>query len=364
MSHPNRLWTPHRTGALLAFAVLGLAAAAWWVLGSDRLDRGIQRLMTVERLPAGVVAVGRAGSAPEVRTYGLARPKGHARRSSWAVEPDTRFRIASLSKPVVAAAVLALVEEGRLDLDARLGRLLPDLVPDWGSLREVTVADLLRHSGGWDRATTFDPFFLDTAELEHYLGLRWYGGRDCRPVAEAMVRRGLQFAPGTRYAYSNLGYCWLGLVLEQVTGWPWDAAVRAMVPEAADFRLDLGFADAWPQRIAGTAGFLLHRPEMLGPAGGFNATAAALFRFAERPVPAAVRAVPPYVRPEAESYYGLGWRVWRGARAGLLTHYGAMPGSFALLARHDDGRIAVALFNARPSDDLAAVEHLLTLFGF
>lgn len=364
MSHPHRRLPPHRTGALLAFAALALAAAAWWMLGGDRLDRGIQQLMTAERLPGGVVAVGRAGSAPEVRTYGLARPKWRVRRSGWPVEPDTRFRIASLTKPVVAAAVLALVEERRLDLDARLGRLLPDLVPDGGRLREVTVADLLRHSGGWDRATTFDPFFLGAADLELYLGLERYGGRDCRPVAHAMVRRGLQFAPGTRYAYSNLGYCWLGLVLEQITGRPWDAAVRAIVPEAADFRLGQGFANARPQRIAGTEGFLVHRPEVLGPAGGLSATAADLFRFAERPVPAAARAVPPYVDAAAESYYGLGWRVWRGARAGLLTHYGAMPGAFALLARHDDGRLAVALFNARPSDDVAAVERLLTLFGF
>ena len=77
------------------------------------------------------------------------------------------FRIASLSKPITAAAVLRLVEQNRLSLDAKAFALLSDLKPLVGAtvdprLADITVRHLLQHAGGWDRDASFDPMFRST----------------------------------------------------------------------------------------------------------------------------------------------------------------------------------------------------------
>jgi hypothetical protein len=80
------------------------------------------------------------------------------------VQPDSLFRIASVSKPITSAAVLSLVEHGRLDLNARAFELLESLKPPRGAavdprLATITVRQLLWHAGGWDRDRSFDPMF-------------------------------------------------------------------------------------------------------------------------------------------------------------------------------------------------------------
>jgi N-acyl-D-amino-acid deacylase len=80
--------------------------------------------------------------------------------------PDALFRIASLSKPITAVAIMKLREEGRLRLDELAFDILADLWPDNpvfvgdARTRDVTVRMLLQHSGGWDRDTSFDPMFM------------------------------------------------------------------------------------------------------------------------------------------------------------------------------------------------------------
>ncbi|MGP1255012.1 MAG: serine hydrolase domain-containing protein [Kiloniellales bacterium] len=348
---------------LVAGVVGGLVVPLWMDWRGqqrDALDRSLEGFLADNAIPGGVVAVGRVGETPEVRAYGLADPS-----TGRTMTPDTPLKIASLSKPITAAAVLALVEAGRVTLETRLGALFPETYesPD-PRLAEVTIADLLRHSGGWDRAADLDPFFLTADELSEQLGLKANAVEDCRPVAEAMAGRALQFEPGSGHAYSNLGYCWLGLVLENVTGQPYADAIWSLLPEAVGMRLQEMPDDATPQRTAGTESYLLQRPQVLGAAGGWIATAAQVYRFAERvPHPRATER-PTYADPESADHYGFGWRVWSGPRDGLLTHYGAMPGSFAVLARHDDGRIAIALFNARPTDDWTAFEEVLQIVAF
>ena len=78
------------------------------------------------------------------------------------VAPDSLFRIASVSKPIAAVAVLQLVENGLQDLDDRVFEVLAEFEPPRGATRdprldEITVRHLLLHTGGWDRVNSFDP---------------------------------------------------------------------------------------------------------------------------------------------------------------------------------------------------------------
>ena len=117
------------------------------------------------------------------------------------VRPDHFFQIGSISKSFIALTVLALADQGRIDVDAPVARYLPDAALP---TEPITVAQLLSHVSGLpDGAPTF-PRTPD--------GRLWCG-----------------FAPGSRFSYSNTGYVILGRVIERVTGLPHQRAVTEMV---------------------------------------------------------------------------------------------------------------------------------------
>ncbi|HLU39614.1 MAG TPA: serine hydrolase domain-containing protein, partial [Planctomycetota bacterium] len=134
--------------------------------------------------------------------------------------PDALFRIASITKPLTAAAVRSAAARGLLDLDAKAFALIGVTGPRGRApadprVAEITVRHLLEHRAGWDRAVTFDPVFR-VAEAGRELQI----DRDPTPrdLIAWMLTKPLQSAPGERAAYSNFGYCVLGRVLEQATG--------------------------------------------------------------------------------------------------------------------------------------------------
>jgi CubicO group peptidase (beta-lactamase class C family) len=136
-------------------------------------------------------------------------------------EPDHRFRIASISKPITAVAIFRLIEDGKLNLDDRVfgpGRLdLPSGCPKEDQLKEITIHHLLTHtSGGW-RNDGADPMFQHP-RLEHADLIE-------RTLREAELKN----APGESYAYSNFGYCLLGRLIEKVSGSSYEEYTREQV---------------------------------------------------------------------------------------------------------------------------------------
>ena len=127
-----------------------------------------------------------------------------------AMRPGDRFRIASVTKTFIAAVVLQLVDEGRLELDDTVERRLPDVVRHG---REITVRQLLNHTSGLFNFTDDEGF---NARLHRDLEF------DVTPRAAVAIAnsRPLGFKPGTNWAYSNTGYHVLGLVIERTTAKP------------------------------------------------------------------------------------------------------------------------------------------------
>jgi CubicO group peptidase (beta-lactamase class C family) len=123
--------------------------------------------------------------------------------------PDTLFRVASISKTFVGLAVLKLVEEGRLSLDAPVRGLVPEIAftNRWEATDPVRVVHLLEHTTGWDE--------IHPKESEH---------NDPRPVTLAQglavcpESRSSRWRPGTRASYTNSGPSVAAAVVEKVTG--------------------------------------------------------------------------------------------------------------------------------------------------
>lgn len=217
--------------ALVPFA----ASAAISPLAAD-LDRFLRRSVQEDDL-AGVVALTRHGRIVFERAYGLAdRDHGTPNRI------DTRFNLASINKMFTATAIMRLVEAGKVKLEDPLSRYLADW-PDAHAAARITITQLLSHSSGignfWEEHAKRAK--EEILALKHYLPL--------------FASKSLEFAPGSRFGYSNGGYIALGLVIESVTGQEYHTYVRdtifrplGMVDTDA-FRLDR----AIPRRATGYA---------------------------------------------------------------------------------------------------------------
>jgi len=149
---------------------------------------------------SGAVLLARDGRIVFAKAYGLA---DRERRVTNTV--STRFRIGSMNKMFTATAILQLVQAGKVALDQPVGTYLPDY-PNQEVAAKVTIRHLLTHTGG--TGDIFGPEFearrLELRTLEDYV--RLYGSR--RP----------EFAPGSRWAYSNYGFILLGLIVARVSG--------------------------------------------------------------------------------------------------------------------------------------------------
>lgn len=118
---------------------------------------------------------------------------------------DTKFRIASFTKPFTAMLILQLVEEGKLELDGKLIDYLPEFPKEKG--KDITIHQLLTHTacitGEWRISNLID------IEKEYYTRER---------LLECIAKRELVYNPGKGKEYSNFGYALLGLVIEKISG--------------------------------------------------------------------------------------------------------------------------------------------------
>src|SRR5215813_12315238 len=161
-----------------------------------------------QQVPGAGLAVTKDSRLVYARGFGLAD-----RQRQQAVEPTALFRIASLSKPITAVAVLQLVERTKLTLDAKVWDVLKLPEPSDTRWKQVTILHLLQHTGGWDRDKSFDPMFRSVFIAQM---LNVSPPAEPQHIIRYMLGQPLDFDPGSRYAYSNFGYCILGRVIERI----------------------------------------------------------------------------------------------------------------------------------------------------
>lgn len=162
--------------------------------------------------PGCAVAIVRDGGIAYQRGYGMADLEHDV-----VITPATRFDTGSVAKQFTAAAILQLVEQGKLSLDDDVRKYLPE-VPDYGTT--ITIRHLLHHTSG----------LRDLGDLFVANG---YNGEDLTGDRETFFfisrQKALNFTPGTEWRYSNTGYGVLALVVKRVTGHSFRDFVRENV---------------------------------------------------------------------------------------------------------------------------------------
>ena len=182
------------------------------------MEAVIQQFMAMHEVPGMSIAIAKEDRLVYANGFGLADTVENE-----PVTVQSRFRIASISKPITAVAVLRLVERGDLRLSDRVFGAQGVLGAAYGTqpyndhVEEITIENLLAHtSGGWMNDDS-DPMFLNP-EMAHAQLISW-----------TLDNQTLGHPPGTNYAYSNFGYCLLGRIIEKLTGERYDDAVRRLV---------------------------------------------------------------------------------------------------------------------------------------
>jgi uncharacterized protein (TIGR03437 family) len=218
---------------ILAVSLLALTAIAQTgtpVPALSALDSIMQQALARYNVKGGALAIVKDGHLVFARGYGWADAEAQQ-----PVQPDSLFRWCSISKTVTAAAAMRLVEEGKLDLDASIFTILNQYAPYNGKLGDsrltaITVRQVLQHTGGWDRAISpqYDPVVGEgSLKISQTTGAPFPPSAD--DVIRYMLAQRLDFAPGSRFAYSNFGYVLIGRVIEKIGGQTYDAFVRKKV---------------------------------------------------------------------------------------------------------------------------------------
>jgi CubicO group peptidase (beta-lactamase class C family) len=210
----------------------------------QRLSRMIEARVTAGDIAGAVVAVGRRAKIVHVSSHGVADLESKAK-----IGPSTMFRIASMTKPVVSAAIMMMVEEGRIRLNDPVSRYIPEFrgmqvamaqpaargggagaaagaAPRFDRVaanREITVRDLLTHTSGLGSGTMSNSDIANVARKE---------GERLSDYIPRLGKTALEFQPGTRWAYSpGAGFETLGRLVEITSGMPLDQFFRTRIFE-------------------------------------------------------------------------------------------------------------------------------------
>jgi CubicO group peptidase (beta-lactamase class C family) len=314
----------------------------------------------MERFSVPGVAVGvRHGDDEETAGFGVTSAD-----HPLVVDADTLFQIGSITKTYTAAAAMRLVEDGRLDLDAPIRDVLPELrLADEDVAARASMRHLLSHTGGW------------TGDYFDVVG----PGDDALALMVARLDQLEQLTPlGEIWSYNNSGFYIVGRAIEVIVGKPFEAALQELVLEPLGLERSFFFAeDVITHRFAvghDRTGAVA-RPWAIGrpaaPAGGIVASVRELLLYAKlvfgetdllRPESiAAMR------EPQAEVGFamgdsvGLGWYLFERGGFRFVTHGGATNGQQALFVACPEERFAFAVL-ANHADGSALSSELRTAF--
>ena len=327
----------------ILFSSLVVLAAPDGGSAPDPVDRYVRAFVERHRIPSAAIAIVRNERVVKVAGYGLASLELNAPAG-----PRTVYEIGSITKQFTAEALLMLVGDGKVELEAPIARYLPNLPTAWQTL---TVHQLLTHTSGlpdWESLGLLD-FHREYTPSE---------------FIQLIGKRPLDFAPGEQWSYTNSAFPLLGMVIEAVTGKPYEQVIveRVLTPAGMTESRFRHSSEVVPNRAAGysdSSGVFLNgeplRPRLLAPNGGILSTAGDMAKWDIALtrgilVPAATfeqMAAPVKLKGGGRFNSGMAWFVdtFRGHR--FVFHNGSTAAGFSsVIYRYpEDGLFVVVLMN-------------------
>ena len=332
-----------------------IALAFVLALDSAQVTAGVDKIIGVQKPVGAAVGVVENGKLVYLKTFGL---RNVAKNEP--VDENTVFEIGSVTKQFTAAAILQLQEAGKLSIDDKLAKYLPD----FPHASEITLRQLLNQVSGL-------PDYLEHGDPTKQLASP--GGLD---AVAAHANGPLHFTPGTRWQYSNTNYYVLGKVVEKVSGQSWEAYVRAHIFAPAGMTHS-AFVDDEPSLSDYAVGYwtgvhgngslepapLIH-DAWAGGAGAILSTVADMAAWDDAltsgkivsPADYALMSTPPTLPNGARDTYGMGLGVDPLDGHRRIWHNGGSLGSFTMNATYPDDHLDIIVFENSSSGDPNAVE--------
>jgi N-acyl-D-amino-acid deacylase len=325
------------------------------------LDQIMLDILREYNIPGGSLAVAKDGRLVFAHGFGWADVENKK-----PMRPAFRFNLASCTKPVTAAAVLKLVDQGKLRLDDRVFTLLADIKPPPGAkvdprIREITVRQMLHHASGLAR---------DHGPLREIArSLRVQPPVNVAQATAFNLGKPLLFDPGTESKYSNLGFLILRLVVEHGSGQEYEKftaehVLKPMGIPNAHLDRSEGY---WPNevhRYAGGKCLLGGHGEFRGGGCWVLSTVDAM-RFvtsldgsrgervlSKRAFREMVAPLPSLGKKATERHNGLGWDIVQSSPAGVhFSKNGGIAGIATWIEHLPNGVSWAAFFNGNLKGD-------------
>ena len=183
----------------------------------EDITSGFKQLMIIYGFPGAQVAITRNNKIVYLKSFGQADIDAEI-----AVDDNSQFRIANISKPITLTAISKLVADGQLSLNDRVFGPSSILGTEFGVLpydseeESITIEHLIEHTAGFTNSP-FDIMFDDNALTQADL------------IAKVLDERSLASSPGSTYVFSNFGYSLLGRVIEKVTGKSYESYIKEFI---------------------------------------------------------------------------------------------------------------------------------------
>lgn len=324
---------------------------------SAQIDDYIKTEMQRQKIPGISLAIVRNGKIDLLKSYGFSNLEHEVR-----VKPETVFQSGSIGKQFTAAAILILVQEGKLSLDDKISKHLTDTPESW---KDITVRHLLNHTAGMgDYPADFD-LRRNLTEDEYFAVIKSV------PLTNQ---------PGTNWDYSNLGYVTLGTLIRKITGKFYGdfLAERIFQPLGMKTARVISEADIIPNRAAGyrlVKGELKNQ-EWVSPStnttadGSLYLTILDLAKwdaalYTDQPLKQAARDemwTPVRLKGSSKGY-GFGWftDTMHGRR--IVFHGGAWQGFKSFIIRFPNDKLSIIfLANSWETKDFKLARGLASLF--
>jgi len=306
--------------------------ALCWIVRADQVDDIVKAEMAQQHIPGLALAVMKDGHIVRSGGYGMASVELNV-----PVTPKTVFKIGSMSKQFLAAAMMILVQDGKVRLDDNVGRFIEDAPPSWAG---ITVRRLLSHTGGLVREGPAFNALKAQPDIQ---------------IIRSAYPEALVFAPGERWQYSNTGYFTIAEIISRLSGEPWPAFLehRVFGPLHMAATRTTTWQDLVPNRADGYEwqdGKLQRALEFLAlrPSGAFLSTVedyakwdAALYT--DAPLTDSSRKqmwTAVMLNNQTSSAYGFGWEVQVRGGKRSVHHGGALSGFKSHVARFPDDRLS------------------------
>lgn len=314
--------------------------------------------MRKQKIPGFSLAVIRNGKIAILKSYGLASVE------HWIpVKPNTVFQSGSIAKQFTAAAVMILVEEGKLSLDDKIIKYFPDAPATW---KKITVQHLLTHTSGMGDYPPEVDLRRDYTE-DQYL--------------EFIKKAPLAFEPGAKWDYSNLGYVTLGILIRKVTGKFYGDFLQERIfkPLGMTTARVISEADIVPNRAAGyrlVAGELKNQ-QWVSPSTNTTADGSLYFTildlakwdaalYTNRPLKQSSLTqmwTPARLNDGKRKAYGFGWQTDQIHQHRIVYHGGAWQGFKSSIVRFPDDKLTIIFFaNLWETTDIKLARGLASIF--